>query len=305
MRATIAGAPVSFGVFEMTPEGAETLAPDAMLEILAEAGYRGVDLGPVGFLGRDAELRGRLDRFGLELAGGWVQLPFSDDDAFAAALPALRDALRVFAEAAEAGPSRLPLPTLADDGSALRRASPGRGQADDPLGDSGWDRLAANAERAASIVRSAGFEPTFHHHAGTFVESSDEIDRFLSRVDIDLTLDTGHLAIAGGDPLEAVDRWRGRINHLHLKDVDLSLLRDVLAAGGGMREVWSSGAFVAFGRGDVDLDAVMTAIDDGGFDGWVVVEQDVLNGPDVAIAAFREERAADQRHNREALSAWL
>jgi inosose dehydratase len=295
---------VSFGVFEMTPDDAETVGPDEMLGILAESGYRGVDLGPVGFLGRSAELRARLDRFDLDLAGGWVQLPLTDDAAFAASLPVLRDALRVFAEAAEAGPGRLPLPTLADDGSALRRDAPGRGGAADPLDDSGWSRLLANAERAAALVRAAGFEPTFHHHAGTFVESPDEIDRFLANVDMDLTLDTGHLVIAGGDPLEAVRRWGDRINHLHLKDVDLRELRRVLAAGGGMRDVWSSGAFVAFGRGDVGFGAVLDAIDAHGFDGWIVVEQDVLNGSDVAIDDFRAQRAADQRLNRDALRAW-
>lgn len=305
MIADVAGAPVSFGVFEMTPEGAETIAPDDLLEILADAGYSGVDLGPVGFLGRGDELRTRLDRFGLQLAGGWVQLPFSDDEAFEASLPVLRDALAVFSDAAAAAPGRLPLPTLADDGSTSRRANPGRGSETDPLPDAAWDRLLANTERAAALVRASGFEPTFHHHAGTFVESPDEIDRFVARIDVDLTLDTGHLFIAGGDPLDAVRRWGDRINHLHLKDVDLTVLRRVLAAGGGMPEVWTSGAFVAFGKGDIDLDAVMTEIDGRGFEGWVVVEQDVLNGPDVSIAEFRAARADDQRINREALRAWV
>lgn len=300
----VAGAPVSFGVFEMTPEGAETIAPDDLLETLAEAGYAGVDLGPIGYLGHGAALRARLQRFELDLAGGWVQLPLSDDEAFEASLPVLRSALRVFADAAAAGPSRLPLPTLADDGSLARRAAPGRGAEVDPLAESARARLYRNAERAASLVRAAGFEPTFHHHAGTFVESPEEIDRFLAHVDIDLTLDTGHLFIAGGDPLAAVQRWGGRINHLHLKDVDVAELRRVLAAGGGMPEVWSSGAFVAFGRGDIDLRAVMDAVRARDFDGWIVVEQDVLNGPDISIDDFRTARAADQIRNREALRAW-
>jgi inosose dehydratase len=305
VRARVAGAPVSFGVFELTPEGAETVTPDAMLETLQESGYAGVDLGPLGYLGRGEELGRRLTRFDLALAGGWVQLPFSDDEAFEAAIPALRDALRVFAAGAESSPSHLPLPTLADDGSARRRGAPGRGAEVDELDRAAWDRLVANAGRAAALVRAAGFEPTFHHHAGTFVESPAEIDRFLGEVDIGLTLDTGHLVIAGGDPVEALTRWSGRINHLHLKDVDLDVLRAVIGDGGGMREVWSSGAFVAFGRGDIDLDAVMTAVDALDFDGWLVVEQDVLNGPDVSIEAFEAERARDQKLNRDALRQWL
>ena len=304
MRAAVAGAPVSFGVFELTPDDAETIAPDDLLQSLAEAGYSGVDLGPLGFLGLGDELRDRLRHFGLGLAGGWVQLPFTDDAGFDAALPALDDALRAFAVAAAESPDRLPLPTLADDGSLLRRAAPGRGTEVDPVGAAAWDRMRANAERAAARVRAAGFEPTFHHHAGTFVESPAEIDRFLADIDIDLTLDTGHLVLAGGDPVDALHRWGSRINHLHLKDVDRAVLQRVLAQGGGMREVWSSGAFVAFGSGDIPLDAVMAAVDALDFDGWIVVEQDVLNGPDVSIAEFARQRAGDQQTNREALREW-
>ncbi|OUE05837.1 Inosose dehydratase [Clavibacter michiganensis subsp. michiganensis] len=300
MRATVAGAPVSFGVFELTPEGAEVVTPDDMVEALAETGYAGIDLGPVGYLGRGRELRDRLAGAGLELAGGWIQLPLSDDDAFQASLPELAASLRVFQEAAESGPTRLPLPTLADAGSA----APGRGAEADPLDDAAWSRLVRNTARAAEITRAAGFEPTFHHHAGTFVESPEEIDRFLDQVDVGLTLDTGHLVIAGGDPIAAISRWGARITHLHLKDVDAAELGRVLAAGGGMREVWSSGAFVAFGLGDVDLASVMTAIEAQGYDGWVVVEQDVLNAPDADIRGFRAERTEDQRVNREALRTW-
>lgn len=305
MSSRVAGAPVSFGVFELTPKGAETVTADEMLSALQASGYTGVDLGPLGYLGRGHDLQKRLERFGMDLAGGWVQLPFSDDDAFETSLPDLDDAMRAFAEAAETGPSRLPLPTLADDGSTLRQSAPGRGAAIDPLTSEGWIRLVRNVARAAEIVRASGFEPTFHHHAGTYVESPDEVDRFLAEVDIGLTLDTGHLVIAGGDPVVAIDRWGARINHLHLKDVDLAVLQGVLAAGGGMREVWSSGAFVAFGDGDIDLASVMNAVQNNGFDGWIVVEQDVLNGPDVAIDAFRTERAHDQNLNRDALRPWL
>ncbi|KJL48723.1 Inosose dehydratase [Microbacterium hydrocarbonoxydans] len=305
MNGAVAGAPVSFGVFELTPEGAQTVSPDAMAEALQESGYRGIDLGPAGFLGRGAELRDRLARFELELAGGWVQLPFTDDEAFEASLGELDEALRIFGDAADAGPSLLPLPTLADAGSTARSAAPGRGAAVDPLAASVADRLYRNVERAAGIVRAAGFEPTFHHHAGTFVESPQEIDAFLAHSDVGLTFDVGHLVLAGGDPLDAARRWGSRINHLHLKDVDRTRVAEILAAGGGMAEVWAGGAFVAFGQGDVDLSAVMDLMVQTGFDGWVVVEQDVLNGPDVAIGRFLQERTADQRVNREALRAWL
>ncbi|BDZ42101.1 inosose dehydratase [Paraoerskovia sediminicola] len=304
MRADVAGAPVSFGVFEMTPEGSATVEPDALLEVLVETGYSGVDLGPLGFLGEGAGLARRLSRFGLDLAGGWIQLPLTDDEAFESSLEELDEVLRTFAAATESGPARLPLPTLADLGSPARAASPGRGAEADPLPDDVAQRLYDNLARAAGIVRDVGFEPTFHHHAGTFVESPGEIDAFLEHTDVGLTLDTGHLAIAGGDPVEAVERWGSRINHLHLKDVDRPRLDEILAAGGGMTEVWSGGSFVPFGQGGIDLTRVMTLLDAAAYDGWVVVEQDVLNDPSVDLETFLSECRDAHRVNREALRAW-
>ena len=305
MNAMVAGAPVSFGVFEMTPDDAEVLEPDDMLSILHEAGYGGVDLGPVGYFGRGEELRSRLERWGLELAGGWVELPLSDDAGFEAALPSLDDALRVFADAAEAGPRLLPKPTLADHGSPARKARPGRGAAEHALMTPRGNGSSRNTQRAVDRVRAAGFEPTFHHHAGTFVESPEEIDRFLDRVDVGLTLDTGHLVIGGGDPLEVLQRWGDSREPPARQGCRPTACSNVCSPrGGGMAEVWSSGAFVAFGRGDIDVTAVMNAVEALGFTGWVVVEQDVLPGRDISLADFRSEREADQRLNREVLRQW-
>ncbi|MDZ4234928.1 MAG: sugar phosphate isomerase/epimerase [Dietzia sp.] len=161
-----------------------------------------------------------------------------------------------------------------------------------------------NVNRAASIVRDAGFEPTFHHHAGTFVETPAEIDAFLASTDVGLTLDTGHLAIAGGSSVDAIHRWGPRINHLHLKDVDTARVQQIIAAGGGMPEVWSGGSFVAFGSGDLDLAATLDAAQSNNFHGWIVVEQDVLNAPDVNIDNFTAARTHDQKINRAALRPW-
>lgn len=297
----VAGAPVSFGVFEMAPEvGAELPGPDRIAEILTELDYRGVDLGPVGFLGHGAELQDRLRRHGLALAGGWLDLPFTDDDAFAAALPLLGDALDVFTAAAAVFPATPPLPTLADAGSAARRAHPGGGQGLS-LDEAGWDRLARNVAEAARRIRDSGLEPTFHHHACTHVETPAEIESFLARTDVGLTLDTGHLILGGGDPLEGVRRWGDRINHIHLKDARVDVLHAIIARGGAMREVWSSGAFVAFGAGNLDLDGFMTELIDSGYDGWVVVEQDTIPRPGDSIDRIID----DQRTNREALRTWL
>lgn len=295
----IAGAPVSFGVFELTADQ-PLPQPEEILELLREAGYVGIDLGPVGWLGRGDEIRARLREYGMALAGGWVDMPFTDDDAFAAALPALDDALAVFVAAADADRARLPLPTLADSGTADRRANPGGGPGIG-LDEAGWDRLAANVATAADRVRAAGLEPTFHHHASTNVETPDEIDTFLARTDVGLTLDTGHLIIGGGDPLDGWRRWRERINHLHIKDARTDVLAEVVKERAGMRAVWERRAFVELGAGDLDVEGFMDAVVADGFEGWCVVEQDVVPSPSDPPG----KAADDQRANREVLRRWF
>ncbi|MCU1598238.1 MAG: barrel protein [Glaciihabitans sp.] len=301
----VAGAPVSFGVFELAPEDGTVLpGPDLIAAALADAGYDGIDLGPVGFLGRGTELSDRLARHRLQLAGGWIDLPFHDDDAYTAAIPVLDDVLDAFIEAggSTALPTGLPpaLPTLAASSTPERMQHPGGGPGLS-LDAAGWQRFAANVQRAAERVRNRGFEPTFHHHACTLVETPDEIETFLSLTDVGLTLDSGHLILGGGDPLTGLRDWAGRVNHIHIKDASVATLRRIVAAGGGMREVWAEGAFVALGKGDLDLDGFMSTLLAQEYSGWVVVEQDVIPRPGDPV----DQAVTNQIINRKALSTWL
>lgn len=295
----VAGAPVSFGVFEMTADG-RLATPDEVLGSLRDAGYDAVDLGPVGWMGDAEHIGDRLRQYHLTLCGGWVDLPFSDNEAFEAALPALDEALEIFLAAKEVDPARPPLPTLADSGSAQRRANPGGRAPGIGLDEEGWRRLAANLQTAAGRVRDAGLEPTFHHHVSTYVETPYEIGQLLDRTDIGLTLDTGHLLLGGGDPVDALGWVGDRMNHVHVKDAYLNVLEKAVDEGADMRTVWERGVFPTLGAGDLDLAGFMNALMAGGFDGWIVVEQDVVptgNG-------LPAQAAADQRTNREALRRW-
>lgn len=301
MTITIAGAPVSFGVFELTPADVEVELPsgEQIMRILTASGYRGIDLGPRGFLDSEGELSQRLSAHGLALAGGWIDLPFSDDEAFRAALPSLDAALDVFASVDPQTGVPAPRPTLADSGDDVRRAHPG-GIAAHTLDPAGWRRVGRNVAEAAARVADRGFDATFHHHACTFVETPDEIDAFLDVTEVGLTLDTGHLILGGGDPATAWSTWGERIDHIHVKDVRVARAREIVAAGGGMIDVWSGGAFVPIGEGDLDIASFMDAAIAADYDGWVVIEQDVypLPGYDLAVIAAEHER------NRRALDPW-
>jgi inosose dehydratase len=297
----VANAPVSYGAFEVTV-GVDPRVPEplALLDYVAEAGYAGIDLGPVGYLGLGAELAERLASRGLALAGGYLELPFSEPDALAAALPELDALLDVFDDA-RTGDAVPPRPTLADAGSPERAALPGRSALDPSVGfdDAAWARFADGVARALERSRTRGYEPTFHHHTATFIEAQWEIERMLDLTEIGLCLDTGHLLLGRGDPVTAVREWGPRINQVHLKDARLDVLHAIVAESAPVEAIWRRNAFCALGEGDVDVDGVLDALGEIGYTGWLVVEQDIIPDPSAPL----DQAARQQRANREYLRA--
>lgn len=296
----VANAPCSYGAFEVTV-GTYPNVPDpvTLLDAVDSAGYEGIDLGPVGYLGRDGELAERLEERGLSLAGGYLGLPFSEPHRLEEELQTLDALLDVF-DSVPAG-RRKALPTLADAGSPQRAALPGRSALDPSVGldAAGWRHFADGVARAAERCHERGYEPTFHHHTATYVEAQWEIERLLELTDVGLCLDTGHLLLGRGDPVTAIRDWGERINHVHLKDARKAILEQIVADGAPVMEIWKRRAFCPLGDGDVDVDSVLAALEDIGYDGWLVVEQDMIPESDTPVA-----RAADeQRRNREYLQA--
>jgi inosose dehydratase len=292
----VANAPLSYGAFEMTVGTSFAVPPGtAVLEAIGHAGYAGTDLGPPGYLGEGDVLRERLEANGLEVVGGFVPIAFSQPELWDEGLAGLRHTLALF----DAAGARGARPVLCDAGGPERIANPGRG-GDDPslrLDDRRWSALVDGVARAADAARDGGYEPVFHHHTATYVEGLPEIERFLEDTDVPLLLDSGHLAVAGGDPIAGLRDWSERIGAVHLKDVRMDVLRTVRADRADMLTAWRRGLFCALGDGDVDLDGFCAALDASGYDGWLVIEQDrVLEDEDAFAGA-----AAEQERNR----AWL
>ena len=302
-RIVVANAPVSYGAFELTV-GIDPHVPggEHVLDEVAAAGYGGIDLGPVGFLGRGPELAARLAARGLGLAGAYLELPYADRDALRRAMPALDEVLDTFDAGGPPAGFPRPRPTLADAGSEERRRSPGRAARDPRVGldADGWRRFGIGLAEVVGRCRARGYEPTFHHETGTFVEAPHEIERVLEVSDIGLCLDTGHLLLGGGDPVEAVGAWGARINQVHLKDARRSVMAAIVAAGEPVTAIWSREAFPALGHGDLAIKEVLDALATIAYAGWLVVEQDVFPSTRERF----ERAAADQRANRAVLAGF-
>ena len=294
----VANAPVSYGAFEITV-GVDPHVPDpvTLLDWVSAAGYEGVDLGPIGYLGTGDVLAKRLSERGLGLAGGYLGLAFSEPEKMDAALAELDALLDVFDAAESVEP---PKPTLADAGSPVRSRYPGRAALDRSVGldDAAWKRFGDELARAVERCRERDYEPTFHHHTATYIEAQWEIERLLEISDVGICLDTGHLLLGRGDPVKAIRDWVGRINQVHLKDARSAKLEEIVAEAAPVQEIWRRKAFCALGDGDIDIEQVLTELADIGYAGWLVVEQDVLPDPENP-----DQPAADQRRNREYLRA--
>jgi inosose dehydratase len=295
----VANAPCSYGAFEITVGVDPNVPPPlTLLDEVSEAGYRGIDLGPLGYLGGVDELPARLRDRGLALAGGYFQIEFADPSRLPGELVQLDRLLDVFDAAANGGPPARP--TLADAGSASRLAQPGRAQADHSLGwdDAGWAQFGGSLARVVERCRDRGYEPTFHPHTATYVEAPWEIERLLSLTDVGVCLDTGHLLLGGGDPVQAVRDWGDRLNHVHLKDAKLDVIHGIVSDRAPVRAIWERQAFCPLGTGDVPLGLVLENLRAQHYRGWLVVEQDILPDPDAP-----HQPVVDQQHNREYLRA--
>lgn len=294
----VANAPLSYGAFEMTVGTSFPVPdPEQVLAAIAAAGYAGADLGPPGYLGEGDVLRARLDEHGLEIVGGFVPVRFSEREHWADDFRGLHHTLDLFDAAGAAGA----LPVLCDAGGPDRLANPGRGGEDAGLrlDDARWSTLVEGVKRAAEIARERGYEPVFHHHTSTYVEGVPEIERLLADTDLALLLDSGHIAVAGGDPLAALRDWGERIGAVHVKDVRLDVLASVKADRADTLTAWQRGLFCALGDGDVDLKGFCAALGERGYDGWVVVEQDRVLEDQDAFASASAEQERNRRWLRE------
>ncbi|MEM6371713.1 MAG: TIM barrel protein [Pseudomonadota bacterium] len=271
MTIRIGNAPCSWGVeFADDPRNP---AWRTVLKECAEAGYKGIELGPVGFMPEDpVELGEALAAHDLELIGGVVFRPYHDPDAWDDVL----DATHRTARALKAhGAKHL---VLIDSISERRAPTAGRAQEAEQMDKAEWiafrDRIAQSARIG---VEEYGLTIGIHAHAAGFMDFEPELERLLDEVDehtLKICFDTGHHSYAGFDPVAFMHKYMSRISYMHFKDIDPKVKAEVIANRTGFYDACGQGIFCKLGLGDVDFPSVRQVLLDAGFEGWCTVEQD-------------------------------
>jgi inosose dehydratase len=273
-------APDSWGVW--FPEDPHQVTWQQYLDELPKAGYVWTELGPSGFLPQDpARLRDELARRELQVCGGTVFAGLHRG------AEALKKAIEDFGKEARllsavGGKYLVHLPEQYTDmhtGAATEGAQLDREQ---------WENLVSGTNELGRVMREEfGVELVFHPHADTHVGTQDRVERFLEDTDpryVNLCLDTGHIAYAGGNNIEIVQRFPERINYVHLKQVDPVVREHVRQANLPLSDAVKLGAMVEPPYGEPAMPPLLDALAGLGRELFCVIEQDLYPvEPDVPL----------------------
>jgi inosose dehydratase len=135
------------------------------------------------------------------------------------------------------------------------------------------DRLGRLLSEIGRRTAELGIPVGYHPHMGSIGERPEHSDRVLAAADpryVRLLLDVAHYQQGGGDPVEAIRRYRDRLLLLHIKDVE------GLEPSPATKSTYR---FVELGRGRVNIKGVFDALGAIGFDGWAIIELDDVTEP--------------------------
>lgn len=271
MTVKIGNAPCSWGI--EFPDDERNPPWERVLKECRWAGFKGIELGPVGYMPEDPEiLKETLAENDLTLIGGVIFRPFHDKNKW----DFVQDgAIRTMKALKAHGAKHL---VLIDSIAPDRALTAGRPDEAPKFGKEDWR---AYVERLFMIAKMGyeeyGLIPAIHPHAGGYMDFLDEIERLLDETDdriLKICLDTGHCIYAGFDPLSFIKKYMGRISYMHFKDIDPKVKARVIKNQTSFYDACGQGIFCHLGQGDVDFPQIKKLLDEANFEGWCTIEQD-------------------------------
>ncbi len=126
-------------------------------------------------------------------------------------------------------------------------------------------KFAKNMSEVAKVVKGeTGIQPSYHNHMNQLGETPEEVDIIFNEMNHDYILallDVAHYKQGGGNPAEAVLKYKDILYATHIKDTKAV-------------ESKSGYQFVELGQGRVDFPSVFTALEKIKFKGWNIIELD-------------------------------
>lgn len=138
-----------------------------------------------------------------------------------------------------------------------------------------WEKLVGGLHELGRLAQEKGMDIVYHHHMGTGVQTTEEINTLMELTDpslVSLLYDTGHLVFSGENHLDVLERHFERIKHVHLKDVRADIAQKVREDKLSFLTAVKEGVYTVPGDGVIDFRPVFEFLSSHGYKGWLLVE---------------------------------
>ena len=287
-----ANAPCSWGVLDYKTEGDR---PDyaKVLDEMVESEYLGTELGNIGFMPADPEeLRAELFDRDLQLVASFNSVNLSAPELGYIEDQQVFENARLLAEVG--GQNAIIVISDSPCLNEVRTQCAGRILAEQTMNQDRWEFASQTANQIANqVLEATGLRTVYHPHCATFVETPQEVE-FMMEVThplvLGLCLDTAHYSYGGGDPHQLVRRYAERIWHVHFKGYNANLAAEARLHEMNYHQAIDHGVFSELGESHLDFPAITEALEDVGYDGWIVVEQDINPGRGNPLKSAKRNR---------------
>ncbi|MBV9223222.1 MAG: TIM barrel protein [Acidobacteriaceae bacterium] len=143
-----------------------------------------------------------------------------------------------------------------------------------------YKQMSATFDEIGRRMNDLGMKFAVHAHLGSNLQTREDVDAILEETNpkyVYFVLDTGHITMAGMDPVELTRAYQTRIIEYHLKDVDPK------NRGGYKGPELKNGTyntnpdnviFFPLGKGGVDFPQILSILNANRWKGWFTVELD-------------------------------
>jgi inosose dehydratase len=257
---------------------------ELVLDEAAEAGYKGIELGPYGYFPFDADVVGNaLEQRGLFIVAGTIFDDLVAESNLGNLQKQTEDICALITKLPRApteGGQHYPEPylVLIDWGHEERDYKAGHPDTAPRLSEADWKKMVSHTRTLAELAwEKFGVRPVIHPHAGGYIEFEDEIRQILTDIPYEtagLCLDTGHLYFSKMDPVQWLRENADRSDYIHFKDINLDVYNQVMGEKIAFFDACAKGVMCPIGRGVIDYPAIYQLLKDINYHGYITIEQE-------------------------------
>jgi inosose dehydratase len=246
------------------PGWGHQLDPERVLSEAAAVGEGAIEAGPPGFLpDRSDQAKPVLKRHHVQVVAGPAQAILHHHDIGGPELAHIDGQASWLAS--------LGAETLVLSAMPPRSAGAAHGIV---LSSMGWAHLLHLVGSVQHVCSQHKLRLAVQPRYGSMIQGPGDIERLLVGTEAGLCLDVGHLVLVGADPVEVLELAAGRIQHVHMNDIDARLALQVREYGLDYAEAVSQNLFKTLGTGDASVDRVVEILRQKGYRGWYSLDQD-------------------------------